>query len=572
MKKALSRPAGIFMTSVMLLGAFLPAGCANSKKDTGEIEELTKDFIAAVGSGDNNAARDLVKGDFSLDYPDMEYMDILGKDYDDIMIAIASKTEFVSFESIESSRKDHTASAKVNISRIDVKEFCSKYSGEALTVNEFVDAVDSYTGRKSYNIKMDYVFDESLGCWLVKDDSAIEYLESFDPSHSDHNHPYFLNIAFISTDEADCMFKDIYYGFAEGKFEQPVYSLDMNDMRIFEMHFYNGEEIYKATEEFTKAYFKYIVDHGISVESKPSNDVNLYQVKLKGTAPSLNAMFDRAASNENIIELYKSLLRYTYLEDRSDSDEYWTKVYAQFYYDLAQHISELPGEEFETVLAVDRSEPDLGKISMELPICFSRERVTDKMKIPYNRNNDCFNKAVNEMKDELPEEWYDYLDYYADRGMYVSMDALFGTTSKMSWAGSDKYENQAGTVTERIPSDVTGYMIYGDSEEDENGMSVHYSKEPGWLCTAGYCVQDDDIIVLLKYDRKFKQGTVFEFDWYVNGEMYGDTTTVVLTNDGADTFDFTVPDSILKSGSSCEIRMWEEGHKHVIAYVKLSQT
>ena len=101
---------------------------------------------------------------------------------------------------------------------------------------------------------------------------------------------------------------------------------------------------------------------------------------------------------------------------------------------------------------------------------------------------------------------------------------------------------------------------------------MHYSKEPGWLNTAGYHIGLEGITVMVTYDHKFQSGTTLVYDWYIDGQNYGDSVTFTVQEDGTTDFEFTFPDPDIRGYSTCELRLWEEGHNHVIAYVLLTQT
>ncbi|MBQ5767686.1 MAG: hypothetical protein IIV94_02220, partial [Clostridiales bacterium] len=146
------------------------------------------------------------------------------------------------------------------------------------------------------------------------------------------------------------------------------------------------------------------------------------------------------------------------------------------------------------------------------------------------------------------------------------------TDRNVNWQGTPEHENQAVNVFEYIPDWSDGTLIYGGSDIDSNGIYMHYSKEPGWLHTAGYNIGDDGVTVMLKYDHVFLAGDELEYDWYINGEQYGDTVKFTVEDDGTLEFEFTFPDYEIDRYSTCELRLWESGHSHVIAYVKLTKT
>lgn len=113
------------------------------------------------------------------------------------------------------------------------------------------------------------------------------------------------------------------------------------------------------------------------------------------------------------------------------------------------------------------------------------------------------------------------------------------TEQDVNWSGTKTHSNQAVGVYEYLPDWSDGTLIYGASALDSNGIYMHYSKE---------------------------------YDWYINGEQYGDTVKFTVEDDGTLEFEFTFSDYEIDRYSTCELRLWESGHSHVIAYVKLTKT
>jgi hypothetical protein len=186
---------------------------------------------------------------------------------------------------------------------------------------------------------------------------------------------------------------------------------------------------------------------------------------------------------------------------------------------------------------------------------------------------ECYVQAVTNLylAGELTEEQYEELLEGADGEGDAAADYT-NADGYIEWQGTEAHQNQAVKVYEYLPDWSDGTLIYGASDTDENGIYMHYSKEPGWLNTAGYCVNEDGVTVMVTFDHKFTKGTVLEFDWVVDGNDYGDTQTFIVEENGQNTFEFTIPVTDIPLYSCVDFRLWEEGHSHVIAYVSLTQT
>ena len=189
----------------------------------------------------------------------------------------------------------------------------------------------------------------------------------------------------------------------------------------------------------------------------------------------------------------------------------------------------------------------------------------------------CREKACKDLlaSGEISQEKYDIYMLAIERDRYINSGGTppeYEFLKYAEWEGTDEYPNQAVEVIEVLPSFSDGQLVYGESVFDNNGFYMHYSKEPGWLNTAGYNLSDDTVTVMLKYDCKFAKGTVLIADWYIDDEEYGDSIIFTVEEDDTDTFVFQMPREQIGRYSDYQFRLWEEDHMHVIAYVRLSQT
>jgi hypothetical protein len=149
----------------------------------------------------------------------------------------------------------------------------------------------------------------------------------------------------------------------------------------------------------------------------------------------------------------------------------------------------------------------------------------------------------------------------------------YGFSSDGDSVSSSGHPNQALGTYEQVPSWCTdGSLVYGYSYPDENGIWMHYSKEPGWLDTVGYYVDEDGIWITCYYDCSFDRGTTLIVDWWVNDEQVVDTEEIVIDADGTTEVEVFLPANVLIEGDGVyEMRLWEDDHSHVIAYVTLTR-
>ena len=113
-------------------------------------------------------------------------------------------------------------------------------------------------------------------------------------------------------------------------------------------------------------------------------------------------------------------------------------------------------------------------------------------------------------------------------------------------------------------------IIYAQSDVDENGIWMFYSKGPGWLHTAGYCFDEDGIWIDNYFDRLFYPGNEVIVDWWLDDDLIVDTQIITvpgLTNE----IEVFLPVDELPEHFYYEMRLWEADHSHVISYVTLTR-
>ena len=547
------------LTAAMLMTSLLPAGCAGRKnKDMVEIQRKAEEFIYRFATGDADTVKDLVDGRF-------DYQISYAKQHE-IMLKIASKTEIDEIETVEVDRKAGKARLRTKISYISIREFGRDKDNQNLTKEECLEKADSYEKRTTANFSFAFVLDDE-GEWKIKNSTADRYEDLF-------NHQYYLSVVALSKDQAKQECKSVFEKLARGEFNQQMFKFDLSEMGAFNTWGRSEPNIKDAMTEFAKAYFSFVVEHGITVEE---TDTPL-QFKVTGYVPSKEALLSYYAGDEYAQESCMAEIRAEIAGNDSKRQAVWDDFIAGIYYDLAKQIPNLMGEEFSVILKV-KAKGDAVDIVSESPLFgITTDDIFACPKYDFNQEKAARKKAIQALFDagELTRAQYDrYMsEFRNDGGNYPGRNtnnnnASNGTTS---WQGTSKYPNQAVNVKEETPDWSDGNLIYGTSDPDKNGIRMHYSKEPGWLNTAGYNVSGNGITVLVKFDRKFSKGTELEFDWDINGSTQKYGVPFVVPEDGMDEFEFSIPSKLVSAGNTAEFRLWETGHTHVIAYVKLTKT
>ena len=551
--------SSLILAAAMLMTALLPMGCSSKEaKIKAQLNDLAETFIADFASGDKDKMEDLVEGrfDYQISYAKQSK----------ILLKIASKTEIDEIVSFEVDQKEGKARLRTKLSYIDIYEFGKDKENRNISVEECMANVDTYKNRSTTNYTFNFVLDDD-GNWKIRNVAAERYEELF-------NHQYVLSVIALSKEQAKQECKSVFEKLARGEFNQLLFTYDINEMGAFNTWGRSEKSINDAMSEFAKAYFSFIVEHGITVEETD----NPLQYKITGYVPSKDALLSYFASDEYAIESSMATIRAELAKNDTKRQEVWDNYIAGTYYDLAKQIPNLLGEEFSVIFKVKAGDDNV-VIAADGPLfTITTDDIFACPKYEYAQGQAARKKAIQALFDagELTRAQYDmYMsEYRNDGGNYPGRDtgnenASTGTTS---WKGSSEFPNQAVNVKEETPEWSEGKIIYGTSDPDKNGISMLYSKQPGWLNTAGYNLSETGITVMVKYDKKFAKGTELEFDWDINGSTQQYAVPFVVPEDGADEFFFTIPAKLVSAGDTAEFRLWEKGHAHVIAYVKLTKT
>lgn len=551
--------SSLILAAAMLMTALLPMGCSSKEaKIKAQLNDLAETFIADFASGDKDKMEDLVEGrfDYQISYAKQSK----------ILLKIASKTEIDEIVSFEVDQKEGKARLRTKLSYIDIYEFGKDKENRNISVEECMANVDTYKNRSTTNYTFNFVLDDD-GNWKIRNVAAERYEELF-------NHQYVLSVIALSKEQAKQECKSVFEKLARGEFNQLMFTYDINEMGAFNTWGRSEQSINDAMSEFAKSYFSFIVEHGITVEETD----NPLQYKITGYVPSKDALLSYFASDEYAIESSMATIRAELAKNDTKRQEVWDNYIAGTYYDLAKQIPNLLGEEFSVIFKAKAGDDNV-VIAADGPLfTITTDDIFACPKYEYAQGQAARRKAIQALFDagELTRAQYDmYMsEYRNDGGNYPGRDtgnesASTGTTS---WKGSSEFPNQAVNVKEETPEWSEGKIIYGTSDPDKNGISMLYSKQPGWLNTAGYNLSETGITVMVKYDKKFAKGTELEFDWDINGSTQQYAVPFVVPEDGADEFFFTIPAKLVSAGDTAEFRLWEKGHAHVIAYVKLTKT
>ena len=550
------KAAAVLLSAVLSISAVMTAGCGISQaKDEAMLQDLSARFIEAVKSGDEDEIEELTGKEYSYTFKDESKAGIV--------MQMASKTEIEEYKSIQVDREHNKAKVRLKLSYFSLNDFV-RDEGYMMTEEEYTEKIDAYETRVTDYYSISFKLSED-GSWIIDDSAVTRLMSKID-------RPYYIQIATISAADAEAAVEGLFAGLAEGDFDQEYYTLDLAEMRAFDDGMYNSDLLDEAVGEFTKAYIGYIVDNGMTCEPEGSFEY-AYTYNITGKAPSSDDILAYLSSDERVTEAYMASIRIESGCSYMTEDEIWSSMYAEIYFDLAKKIPDMDGEDYYQTIYFDTTAYDPEIVLGWSLLPFTSYDMVGAGAVSDAQAQECYIQAVTNLylAGELTEDQYnEYLDTSEDND--EGSGDFQNEVGFIDWPGTEDHPNQAVLVYEYIPDWSDGTLIYGASDTDENGIYMHYSKEPGWLNTAGYCIDDDGITIMVTFDKNFTMGTVLEYDWELGDEDYGETEQFTVQENGQNTFEFTLPVDSVPTPGGVEFRLWEQGHSHVIAYVYLIQT
>lgn len=564
MKTRTNKAVVVLMTAALLLSALLPTGC-RLPKGKKEIWTAAQEFFDAYATGDDDAVKSLVDGNLTCDFNK--------SDKEEILLKMASRTKVEDVTDVDVDSKSDKATAKITISYISVSSFLSA-NENCKSKEDFLKAIDEYDKMKTKTFSFDFVFDESEGKWLVAEKSAEKYLQLFDKTEN-------IILSSLSIDEAYKVFSEAFGLYAEGVFDNQVNALDVDTVRVFDNDPSSDPIVIEGAKEFAKAFFKYIVDHGIKIEQDKDDP---YKATIKGFAPSKKEMLDYLSSDDCVKAGYLVEIKLTSATRRDVQGEtVRSTIDAGYYTELAKRIPDMKPEAYEAELRIitgtvvdtgDNVDVMVIRNNGGKALSISSKEVEAALDHSNEQKFKCRGELLNELlkSGEMPQEKYDVYMAALERDKYIESGGSvpeYEFIRRVKWEGTGKYKNQASTVEEYLPNFSDGHIVYGVSDYDDDGIRMEYSKEPGWLNTAGYNIDGDSVTILLKFDHKFSKGTKLIIDWYVDGKSIKNSETITIEEDGTTEFEFTVTGVKVNKYGKLEMRLWEEDHNHVISYVQI---
>ena len=549
------------VASALVLIMLLASGCKGGSNDDAEyIASIPEAYIDALAESD---VRSVNKYTGWRRYEEVVVDLMSGHDTYDLYLYAVSQTEFEDMGEVVFN-DDHTrAHIDVSLSYPNLQPLIREGCGyTCLTSNEIIENIDNGMYDQTRDITLIFEYDEDEDKWYMTSSSARKLWKLYD-----YDEYWYLLIPEVSLDELQSAYEGAFLSIANGDFDDLHMEYDLEDFRVYDDVSVRGEgeKTQEAVENFVSAYIGYVLDHDHEFDEEDRNSYYLI-----GSAPSTDDLYNALGEDEFLTQYYMNFIRYSNLG--WDLDEMWDDQSALVYNTLADAVPECSPEEYEFEASVDINGivgpevsdnwfiPQTTLINEPEMALFAAEHG-----VPRDQYLRCSEEAINRLYEngEVDERLRDSL---IDR-LYSQDESSEGNSS------STVHPNQAVNTYEQVPEWCDDQsIVYGYSEPDENGIWMFYSKQPGWLDTVEYYVDDRQMCITCIYDRRFDRGTVLIADWWVDGEQVVDTDRIYITQDNTTIIPVSYELDGFPDGEIYEMRLWEEDHSHVIAYVTLYNT
>ena len=549
--------------AILTLAMVASTGCASKEEkknaeNTELIQQVTTDFFEAIREEDTDRISELTDGlEVESSFENLRMY--MGSGYEAFQVFL-SRTEIVEMGEVEFDYEHNKATMKTTFSFLDAQGLTDELDSPYITNLELLELLETYDSTKNKSFNLHFEYDEDSEEWYMTKDSATKIINFLGSKVN-----AFPMIVDISPAQAREMVEEFIYTLAEtGTYDDVMVDMNINDLRVYEnvVERGDGPETQEALNEFVSEYMSYVLEHDYTIEATTP-----YSFVLWGSAPSDEDLYEMLCAPEFFYEYYQNQLRTMYLgrgfDDMMDAQS------AHVYSWLAGAVDFAEPEEYSLAVSVSPYSLEGGMLTVTSPVIAEPDR--GLYEAEHSISWEDFEASMNAALEGLNSrgEMSDIL--------YVEiLDGLtpenYGYASSSTDNGSGHPDQAVGTY-EQVPSWCEdGSIVYGYSNLDENGCWMHYSKEPGYLDTVGYYIGDGGVWITNYYDCEFNSGDILEVDWWLDDEQVVSEDRIFIREDGTTQVEVFLPLDNIDDHSLIEMRLWEEGHDHVISYVTLTLT
>lgn len=548
---------------VLALSFVASAGCNkyDDEKDSEELQEITEDFIAAVNNNNGDEAEELADG---FDYSSVESH--IDENIRDVVFYALKYLELNDFDAVEFDREEGTARAEVEISYFDFSGF--RFSMDPYnhfyTADDYYEMIDEYAGRKEKTISLSYVYNGDDDQWLMSESSARKIMRLCLSSASSLYQP-----VAVSPEDAKYLFIDYFESIAAGEFDGLMSETDVEENRVYDNVVVRGQgdKTQEALEEFISSYVAYIMDHDLQIEVYEG----AYGYTLEGYAPSSEDLYAALTTDEFLTEYYANIIRYSNLGE--DIDDMWDDQSALIYNTLTEAIDNCSSEPYSVFGWVDINQDDYletGNYTVVIDGNIIAEDALGVYEAEHSVDQEQYIRCNEAAIDLLLEngEITAFMHNALLDSLEQDVEDIFTPAGGTSSSG---HPNQALGTFEQVPEWCEdGSLVYGYSNPDSNGFWMFYSKSPDVLDHVEYYLDDEGMWITCYFIDEFEAGTDLIVDWWIDDDLVIDTEYVRIRNGGQSEVEVFLPWDRIPSTGIYEMRLWEDNHSHVLAYVTLT--
>ncbi len=549
---------------VLALSFVASAGCNkyDDEKDSEELQEITENFVTAVSNNNGDEAGELTDG---FDYSSVESH--IDEGIRDVVFYALKYLELNDFEVIEFNRDEGTARAEAEIEYFDFYSF--RFSLDPYvhlyTVDDYHVMIDEYDGRKEKSVRLTYIYNEEDDQWVMSESSARKILRLCLASASRLYQP-----VAVTPEAAADLFMDYFENIAAGEFDSLDLELNLEDNRVYDNVLVRGEgeKTQEALENFISAYMEFVMDHDPQVEV---SDVYSFGYTLSGYAPSSDDLYAALTTDEFLTQYYANFIRYTNLG--TDLYDMWDDQSALIYNTLTEAIESCSSEPYSVYGWVELNQ-DVYLETGDYTVYLDGGVIADDALGMYEAEHSVGQEQYircNEAAIELLLENGEITTFMSNALLENLEQEVEDTFAPTGGTSSSGHPNQAVGTYEQVPDWCEdGSLVYGYSNPDSNGFWMFYSKSPDVLDHVEYYLDDDGMWITCYFIDGFGSGTNLIVDWWLNDDLIVDTEYVRIGAAGQTEVEVFLPWDRIPSSGIYEMRLWEDNHSHVLAYVTMT--
>lgn len=531
------------------------SACAvDTTKDEEQISSIPGQFFEAFVNQDDDLLDSLVEGDDIREKLDIQIARTrFSEDSYNLILHAISLTEIENIEVLDIDRKEGTARVGVDLSYVNLEDFVMSLSDGGypyynysclLTYDGYIEKLDSFEKEdKSMNLNFSYNEDDET--WELSKSSAKRLIKLFASRYNS-----LLIPVQIDPSEAEVI-ASMAFTELSGSADSTYIDFEPESLRTFDGLFTcgTGPESDAAAAQFVEAYITYVLDHD------PEFSADGYDVAVSGSAPSMQQLSEQLTTREFMINYYMNFIRYTNLG--LDLDQMLDAQGALIYSTLADAVADADPETYITHLTYDPYSPvpefSLFDEGLIMTPDESMVHIQDDLVAVYTE------AAIERLyaAGEMDTETYNDL-----------IDSLSGGDEPIT---NPDHPNQAVNTHEEVPSFSDGDLVYAYSDPDENGFSMFYSKDEEYTDTVEYYIDDEGIWATVIFDQPFDVGTTLVYDWWVDDELVVDSQEIFIVTLGQLAVETYLDTDGFPEDHVYEMRIWNETHNHVYAYVILEK-